>query len=69
MSVLLRVKQLLSSFKRYVDESLNMTPRVLDYAIVQINDRDDFAHYEGEVLKFIKFYKDIIQSSHEIGIY
>ena len=69
MSVLLRVKQLLSSFKRFVDKSLNITSRVLDHAAVQINDRNNFAHYEGKILKFIKFYKDITQSGYEIGTY
>ena len=69
MSVLLRVEQLLSSFKRFIKEYLTMTPRVLDHTMIQINDRNNFDHSKREVLKFIKFYKNITQSSYKIGIY
>ena len=45
-----------------------MTPRVLYHAMVWINDRNNFDCAKGEVLKFIKFYENIVQSSYEIGV-
>ena len=69
MSVLLRVEQLFSSFKRFAQKSLNMTPRVLDYTMIQTHGRDDFIHYKEEVLKLIKFYNNIIQSGNKTGVY
>lgn len=69
MLVLLRVKQLLSSFKRFTEEYLNMTPRLLDQAIVCINNRNDFNSSKVEVLEFIEFYKKGTQSGYEISMY
>ena len=69
ISVLLRVEQLLSLFKRFVKEHLTITPRVLDHTIIQINNRNSFDHSIRETLKFIKLHKDAMQSSYEIGMY
>ena len=45
-----------------------MTPRVLDHAIVQICNKDNFDNAKTEVLKFIKFYDDVTQSGHETRV-
>ena len=42
-----------------------MTPRVLDHAIVQMFNKDNFANSKEEVLKFIEFHNNIVQSSYE----
>ena len=45
-----------------------MIPRLLDYTIIQTNNRNDFNSSKVEVLEFIQFYKDTTQSSYETGV-
>ena len=53
MVVLLRVEQLLGFFKRFIQQEIRMTPRLLDQAIMHINNRDDFNRVKMEALDFI----------------